>query len=89
MATTYSRQVVGVVAGGPGVQLTGASIDSGLGGQLNVGILGVFDVHVVTQTGSIDEGHELPHRRHPREGTGELRRKRRGKNSGAFEPAVS
>ena len=31
------------------MQLTGASIDSGLGGRRNVGILGVFDVHVVTK----------------------------------------
>ena len=36
--------------------LTGASIDSSLGGQVNVGILGVFDVHVVTQTRSIARG---------------------------------
>jgi hypothetical protein len=58
-SSTYSRKVAGVVAGGPGVQLTGASIDSGLGGLLNVGILGVFDVHVVTQTGAIARGDLL------------------------------
>ena len=58
-SSAYARNVVGVVAGGQGVQLTGAGIDATLNGQLNVGMLGIFDVHVVTQNGSIVRGDLL------------------------------